>query len=73
MYEYKFVHHAVSYAKGQMRPSYETVVHAHAAEGWRLVQIFIAQPASMTSAVELIFERERASGPQHSNSGQPNE
>ena len=42
------------------RHDYETVVHDHARDGWRLVQIFAPGVAAFGAAkyYELIFERE---------------
>ena len=44
------------------RNAYEEVVHEHARDGWRLVQIFAPGVAAFGAAkyYELIFERERA-------------
>jgi hypothetical protein len=46
------------------RESYQGLVHEHAAEGWRLVQIFAPGIAAFGASkyYELIFERERAEG-----------
>ncbi len=45
----------------EARESYQGVVHEHAAEGWRLAQIFAPGlgPYGTASYFELIFERER--------------
>jgi hypothetical protein len=67
-YEYKFVRlgeHASSALFGvsdRARNAYEDVVHEHARDGWRLVQIFAPGVAAFGAAkyYELIFERERA-------------
>ena len=44
------------------RETYQDVVHQHARDGWRLVQIFAPGVAAFGAAryYELIFERERA-------------
>ena len=46
--------------------SYESVVHEHARDGWRLVQIFAPGVAAFGAAkyYELIFERESAGKPE---------
>ena len=45
----------------KVRNGYEDVVHEHARDGWRLVQIFAPGVAAFGAAryYELIFERER--------------
>jgi hypothetical protein len=69
-FEYKFVRldettpkalfgliHAATYQEANV---YQQAVHEHAAEGWRLVQIFappIAAPYGAAMFYELIFER----------------
>lgn len=66
-YEYKFVRigeyrgSALFGVQDKARQSYEPVVHEHASEGWRLVQIFAPGTAAFGAAryYELIFERER--------------
>ena len=65
-YEYKFVRLGegrTSAAFGPQeaaRKNYEQVVHDHAREGWRLVQIVAPGVAAFGAAkyYELIFERE---------------
>ena len=67
-FEYKFVRlgeYAGSAFFGvhdKVRNAYEEVVHEHARDGWRLVQIFAPGVAAFGAAkyYELIFERERA-------------
>jgi hypothetical protein len=67
-YEYKFVRigeyrgSALFGVQDKARKSYEPVVHEHASQGWRLVQIFAPGTAAFGAAryYELIFERERA-------------
>jgi hypothetical protein len=48
--------------QGKARREYEAVVHGHARNGWRLVQIFAPGVAAFGAAkyYELIFERELA-------------
>jgi hypothetical protein len=67
-YEYKFVRlgeyrsSALFGVEDKARNAYEDVVHEHAKDGWRLVQIFAPGVAAFGAAkyYELIFERERA-------------
>lgn len=66
-YEYKFVRlgeyggSALFGVQDRYRKGYEQVVHEHAADGWRLVQIFAPGTAAFGAAryFELIFEREK--------------
>ena len=68
MFEYKFVRigesrlSAVFGPQDKARKGYEAVVHEHARNGWRLVQIFAPGVAAFGAAkyYELIFERELA-------------
>ena len=68
MYEYKFVRvklkgTAISLlAATKPQEDYQEIVHQHAAQGWRLVQIFAPATASggYASYFELIFERPKA-------------
>jgi Domain of unknown function (DUF4177) len=68
LYEYKFVRlgeyagSALFGVSDKVRNAYEDVVHEHARDGWRLVQIFAPGVAAFGAAkyYELIFERERA-------------
>ena len=65
-YEYKFVRigeyggSAVFGVRGKDRNDYQHVVHEHAKDGWRLVQIFAPGVAAFGAAkyYEFIFERE---------------
>lgn len=62
-YEYKFVRLGqgwFSIRKSAQR-DYQKIVHEHAAEGWRLVQIFAPSEGAygLATFYELIFERER--------------
>ena len=67
-YEYKFVRlgeyagSALFGISDKARNAYEDVVHEHAQNGWRLVQIFAPGVAAFGAAryYELILERERA-------------
>ena len=67
-YQYKFVRlgdnrgSAWFGASDNVRNAYEDIVHEHARDGWRLVQIFAPGVAAFGAAkyYELIFERERA-------------
>jgi len=67
-FEYKFVRlgeyagSAFFGVQDKARNAYEEVVHEHARDGWRLVQIFAPGGAERGDAryYELIFERERA-------------
>ncbi|OGO04472.1 MAG: hypothetical protein A2Y73_05315 [Chloroflexi bacterium RBG_13_56_8] len=61
-YEYKFVRlgEGTFWVKRAGSEQYQTVVHEHAQQGWRLVQIFAPGTGVYGSAkyYELIFERE---------------
>jgi uncharacterized protein DUF4177 len=67
-YEYKFVRvgeyrgSALFGVRDSEREAYRDVVHEHARQGWRLVQIFAPGTAAFGAAryYELIFERPRA-------------
>jgi hypothetical protein len=66
-YEYTFVRvgeyrgSALFGVQDKARESYQDIVHEHAADGWRLVQIFAPGIAAFGAAkyYELIFERAR--------------
>ena len=66
MYEYRFVctgegrTSALFGPQEKARSEYEGIVHEHARDGWRLVQIFAPGVAAFGAAkyYELIFERE---------------
>jgi hypothetical protein len=66
MFEYKFVRtgegrvSALFGPQEKARNAYEAVVHDHAQDGWRLVQIFAPGVAAFGAAkyYELIFERQ---------------
>jgi hypothetical protein len=65
-YEYKFVRigeyggSALFGVRDRDRKGYEHIVHEHAQDGWRLVQIFAPGVAAFGAAryYEFIFERE---------------
>ncbi len=61
-YEYKFVRIGEGWfsVKKAAREGYQEIIHQHAAEGWRLVQIFAPAIAGYGAAkfYEIIFERE---------------
>jgi hypothetical protein len=65
-YEYKFVRigeyagSALFGVRDKDRNAYESIVHAYARDGWRLVQIFAPGVAAFGAAkyYELILERE---------------
>ena len=67
-FEYKFVRlgenqvSALFGPQSKARREYQEVVHEHARDGWRLVQIFAPGVAAFGAAryYELIFERELA-------------
>jgi hypothetical protein len=67
-YEYKFVRigeyggSAFFGVRDKDRKDYQPIVHEHAKEGWRLVQIFAPGVAAFGAAryYEFIFERELA-------------
>ena len=67
-YEHKFVRlgeyagSALFGVSDKARNAYEDVVHEHAQDGWRLVQIFAPGVAAFGAAryYELVFERECA-------------
>jgi hypothetical protein len=60
-YEYKFVRLGEGWwgVRREGRDRYQEVVHQHAREGWRLVQVFAPPIAGYGSAkyYEAIFER----------------
>jgi hypothetical protein len=78
IYEYKFVRlgdyrgSAWFGVSDKVRNAYEDVVHEHARDGWRLVQIFAPGVATFGAAkyYELIFERERPDAPIGASRGQ---
>jgi hypothetical protein len=63
MFEYKFVTvpsdppRIAGRSRNSVSTPYETVIREQAEQGWRLVQIFVANPAASPSEYVLIFER----------------
>lgn len=59
MYEYKFVKIELSGWNGKPREDYQDIIHKHASNGWRFVQIFAPATRGYGYAAyfELIFER----------------
>ncbi|MER3482228.1 MAG: DUF4177 domain-containing protein [Meiothermus sp.] len=62
MYEYKFVRVPVKFTRSNVLDpaTYTEAVTEHAAQGWRLVQILVENPAASVSEYVLIFERQKA-------------
>jgi len=62
-YEYKFVRLGEGFlaARKEAKETYQDVIHQHAQEGWRLVQIFAPGIGGYGSAkyYEIILERQR--------------
>ena len=66
MVEYRFVRIGENRLSGLLGPQtkarkrYEEIVHEHARDGWRLIQIFAPGVAAFGAAkyYEMIFERE---------------
>jgi hypothetical protein len=71
-FEYKFVRvgqyfgSALFGVRDKERETYQDLIHEHAREGWRLVQIFAPGIAAFGAAkyYELIFEREGVEFPE---------
>ncbi len=61
-YEYKFVRlgEGFFWVLKEARETYQDVIHQHAREGWRLVQIFAPGIGGYGSAkyYEIVFERQ---------------
>lgn len=61
-YEYKFVRLGEGFlsARKAAKENYQQVIHDHARDGWRLVQIFAPGIGAYGAAkyYEMIFERE---------------
>jgi len=59
MFEYKTVRCPAQFSRsGKIDPAnYEQTIQQHAKEGYRLVQIFLENPAAIPSEYVLIFER----------------
>lgn len=66
-YEYKFIRLGEKWwggtASAEAQEDYQQVIHQHAQEGWRLVQVFTPALTSAGTAkyFEIIFEREHDS------------
>ena len=62
-YEYKFVRLGEGWftAKSEATRGYQSVVHRHARDGWRRVQVFAPGLGAYGAAqyYELIFEKEK--------------
>lgn len=60
-YEYKFVRLGEGFlaVRGEAKKTYQDVIHQHAREGWRLVQIFAPGIGAYGAAryYEMIFEK----------------
>lgn len=64
MYEYKFVRLEFGGTLSQhIKGDYQQIIHDHAAQGWRLVQIFAPQIGSRVLYHEIIFERPKPEAP----------
>jgi len=61
-YEYKFVRLGEGFvsARREARETYQEVIHKHAGEGWRLVQIFAPGIGGYGAAkyYEIVLERQ---------------
>ncbi len=61
-YEYKFVRlgEGIMGVRKSARENYQQVIHEHARDGWRLVQIFSPPigPYGSAKYFEIVFERE---------------
>lgn len=57
--EYEFVRSDVVWKRGVVvdAEGYQSIVRERAADGWRLVQILVENPAASVSEYVLIFER----------------
>ncbi|NGZ77336.1 DUF4177 domain-containing protein [Saccharibacillus alkalitolerans] len=60
MYEYDIVRIEMGALKGKPKEDHHAIIHAHAREGWRLVQLFAPPSVGYGTAtfMELYFERE---------------
>jgi hypothetical protein len=60
-YTYKFVRLPVNVAAPRAQhphhPSYEEVIAAHAAQGWRFVQLIQENPSAVPAEYVLVFEQ----------------
>ena len=59
MFEYQFLTVAAEVGKTHKdgQPRYQQTIQEQAAQGWRLVQVFVAVPAAIPAEYVLIFER----------------
>ena len=61
-YEYKFVRLGEAWlgVKQKVKEEYQNLIHQHAQDGWRLVQVFAPSLGEYGRAkyIEVIFERE---------------
>ncbi|MBD3886027.1 DUF4177 domain-containing protein [Phormidium tenue FACHB-886] len=62
MFEYKFVKAPVAYGRSNLieLTACEPVVAEYATQGWRLVQIVVANPTATPSEYVLILERQKS-------------
>lgn len=62
-YEYKFVRlgEGILGTRKEAKKTYQDVIHQHAREGWRLVQIFAPSLGAygLAKYFELVFEKQR--------------
>jgi hypothetical protein len=59
MYEYAFIRCPIKYKAGKIDATiYQSVIEEHAAQGWRLVQILVENPAAPVDYV-VIFEQNK--------------
>jgi len=62
MFEYKFIKVELKgFAKLKPQENYQQLIKTHAADGWRLVQIFAPSTVGygLAEYFELIFERQK--------------
>lgn len=59
MYEYKFVKIDLTIWNSKPKEDYQAIIHQHASDGWRFVQLFAPSTKGYGSSAyfELIFER----------------
>lgn len=59
MHEYKFVKVDLTTWTSKPKEDYQDIIHSHAREGWRFIQIFAPATKAYGSAAyfEIIFER----------------
>lgn len=57
-YTYTFVTVPVTIGGTRAKqPTFQEVIHEHARQGWRFVQLVVENPASIPTEYVLIFER----------------